>query len=76
MLVGELPNGDRVTVLRMEKVRAEAQFLPQAVKLSTNAPGNFPIVEGEAQAILGLQSLIEDRSVVIAGHRSGPLPPF
>lgn len=37
MLVGQLPNGDRVTVLRMEKVRGEPRLWKMFVKLDLSA---------------------------------------
>ena len=69
------PNDAQITIDQPKRqvvvfvqVLLAAQPLSQTVKLSTNTSGDFPIVEGEAKAVLGLQSLIEDRPVVIAGQ--------
>ncbi len=37
MLVGELPNGDRVTVLRMEKVRGEPRLWKMCIDRDLSA---------------------------------------
>ena len=37
MLVGQLPNGDRVTVLRMEKVRGEPRLWKMFTDIDTSA---------------------------------------